>query len=176
MQNIQILKCKNKIPFILIEVENHHVLKDLILSEILEMGQHSNIDKHQKISNSDWFLPKEFFRSYFNYIEPVMKNVCHVVKETMQYKHDIKVDNYWFQQYEYGDYHNWHAHGGALFSCVYYVDIDDKMPKTSFKLFDDEFEIGIKEGSVLVFPPFLNHCSKPNKSKKTKTVIAFNLL
>jgi hypothetical protein len=44
-----------------------------------------------------------------------------------------------------------------------------------FELFGEAFEIDVKEGVVLIFPSFLKHCSKPNESKHTKTIISFNV-
>jgi ectoine hydroxylase-related dioxygenase (phytanoyl-CoA dioxygenase family) len=49
-------------------------------------------------------------------------------------------------------------------------------PKTSFKLFDkSEIEIEMNEGEILIFPSYLEHISKSNKSDKIKTIISFNI-
>jgi ectoine hydroxylase-related dioxygenase (phytanoyl-CoA dioxygenase family) len=88
----------------------------------------------------------------------------------------LKVDNYWFQQYKRNDYHSWHIHENGLFSCVYYVDMPNEAPKTTFNILGNETEVSVSEGQVLVFPSYLLHCSKPNKNIKTKTIISFNIV
>ena len=40
--------------------------------------------------------------------------------------------------------------------------------------FKDEKGVKAKEGDIITFPAFLFHRSKPNTSKKRKTVISFN--
>ena len=167
---------KTNIPFLLYEVKNHLEIKNKILNTINEMGCYSYINKNQQISNSDWQLTRDFKRPYLEFVLNIFKDVVFYVNEKFEYTEEpVQVINYWFQQYNYGDYHTWHKHSDGILSCVYYVNLTDDNSKTSFKLFDKEFEIEVKEGTVLIFPSFLNHCSKPNKSKNKKTVISFNL-
>jgi len=61
-----------------------------------------------------------------------------------------------------------------LYSNIYYLDLPEGTSKTTFKFIDKEFEVDVEEGDILTFPGSMLHCSKPNTSEHTKTVIAFN--
>jgi hypothetical protein len=164
-----------KVPFFKYEVSSHLSIKNIILDDIENMGIHNLIDNDQRISNTDWHLSVDTFRPYIEHIKPDITQVCNDLKKYFGYEEDIKLTNYWFQQYSKGDYHHFHAHGQCSFSCVYYVNLQGNNPKTTFKINSEEFEIDIKEGEILVFPGFLPHTSKENTSGEVKTVIAFNL-
>jgi len=161
----------DKIPFIILKIDNHLEVKNKILDAIKYAGK----NKYQEIYNTDWGKDKNYPRPYYEFLKDIFNNISETVTKIYQYSDKLEVKNYWFQQYTNNDSHDWHIHKNCLFSCVYYIELCDETPKTSFKLFNEEFDISINEGEVLIFPSFLLHCSKPNKSNKTKTVVAFNL-
>jgi hypothetical protein len=164
------------LPIFKYEVDDHKTIKPLILEAIKEMGTYSLIDKYQHISNTDWHLHEGFNRPYFKYVEPHVHNVCNQLKKELNYEEtQITLLNYWFQQYEKGDYHTWHNHIKSLFSAIYYVNLQSSNPKTSFRIGKKEFDIDVKEAEILIFPSFLEHTSKQNKSDFTKVVVPFNL-
>jgi cupin superfamily acireductone dioxygenase involved in methionine salvage len=164
--------------FIISDVLEHKDLKQKILEAIKEIGVHSSIIKANSLFNTDWELNPNYPRPYFPIVKQLFeeqnKKICGV------YNFDgcdaIGItQNFWFQQYAFGDFHNWHLHsGGCTYSSVYYVDLPKGSSKTTFRFLNDEFEIDVKEGQILSTPSMLLHCSKPNKSKEIKTVIAFN--
>jgi hypothetical protein len=84
---------------------------------------------------------------------------------------ELKIQNYWFQQYYYNNYHDWHNHPQCHFSSVYYLELPKGTPITEFKVSQ---EIEAKEGDIITFPGYLFHRSPPNGLKKRKTVIVFN--
>ena len=43
-------------------------------------------------------------------------------------------------------------------------------------MLDKEFDIDVQEGDILTFPSSYLHCSKPNKSDFTKTIIGFDII
>jgi cupin superfamily acireductone dioxygenase involved in methionine salvage len=164
--------------FIISDVLEHKDLKQKILEAIKEIGVHSSIIKANSLFNTDWELNPNYPRPYFPIVKQLFeeqnKKICGV------YNFDgcdtIGItQNFWFQQYAFGDFHHWHLHsGGCTYSSVYYVDLPKGSSKTTFRFLNDEFEIDVKEGQILSTPSMLLHCSKPNKSKEIKTVIAFN--
>lgn len=155
-------------------VPEHNKIKDKILSLISETGKYSNIFRDvQKISNTDWHVTSSLPRPYIDFVFPIFDLHNQKLMEHVGYNSVDSID-IWYQQYESGDFHTWHTHKRAMFSNIYYVDLPDKSPKTTFKVGSNEFEINIKEGDILSFPSYLIHCSKPNKSNKTKTIISFN--
>jgi hypothetical protein len=170
------LNIRNIFPYFFIgKVLNHTQIKDKILEEIENMGQYSFISEKNgiKISNTDWYLPSNEYRPYYDIVSPSLNDYCQRLCSYLKYD-NIGIDNYWYQQYKFGDYHNWHNHPKGMFSNVYYLDLGEGTPKTTFKFMDDEFELEVEEGQIITFPSFLVHCSKINNSKNTKTVIAFN--
>jgi hypothetical protein len=161
-------------PFILTDVKQHEEIKPLILSQIKSMGVHGFIEEGQQLSNSDWYLPNNRVRPYFIYVQDIFAKLQNDIIEKFNYSPKTDGMTYWFQQYKKGDYHDWHAHFGCMFSNVYYVDLPEKASKTTFKVLDREFEVDVEEGQILTFPSCFLHTSKPNKSTKIKTVISVN--
>ena len=171
MSDVRIVE--GKCPIFITKVDDHKLIKHDILKNISRMGKHSMVTELQSISNSDWFLPSHLERPYMPLVRPSIEN--HISKLSRVLKTErIEVSNIWFQQYEKGDYHSWHLHPRCVFSNVYYVDLDNQNPKTSFKILDHEMEVDVEEGMIITFPSFIKHCSKINESNNTKTVISFN--
>jgi hypothetical protein len=157
-----------------------NIIKEEILNNIKKMGKFSliqeNLINKQKIYNTDWHLNDSFVRYYQDNIINIFQDINIHINNLYSCDAKLSIINYWFQQYEKNDYHQWHIHNSCIFSCVYYVDIQEDTPKTLFKLFDkSEIEIEMNEGEILIFPSYLEHISKLNKSDKTKTIISFNI-
>lgn len=154
-------------------VENHHELKPLVLASLRDFGEFSYRSAHNSISNTDWHLAPNVIRPYLELVlQPISQHV-EAVRLANNYT-SSSVGRCWFQQYKKGDFHDWHTHGECMFSSVYYVDLPDGSPKTSFLLDGKEFSIDVREGDILTFPSFLAHRSAPNPSDRAKTVFSFN--
>jgi hypothetical protein len=166
-------------PFLISTTKNHPGVKEKILKSISSMGTSSvdNPANHEKISNTDWYLGRDVPRPYFDDIEQILTEHISLVNEVLGHPEGNKPSlvNYWFQQYEYSDYHRWHMHASCLFSNVYYVELPEESSKTSFKIMNREFTVDVKEGDILTFPSCILHQSAPNQSHHRKTVISFNL-
>ena len=165
-----------RLPIFKYKVDNHEIIKPLILEDIKEMGSFSLMDKYQHITNTDWHLNEGFNRPYFKHVDFHIQNICNELKNQLGYvESKIMLLNYWFQQYTKGDHHKWHNHSKSLFSAVYYVNLQNDNPKTTFRLGNEEFDIAVKESEILIFPSFLEHTSKENNSEYIKTIVSFNL-
>lgn len=170
-------KIRNIEPYFFIyDVENHLQIKDAILSGIDSEPLKPMNSENERIFNAnysrkmhDTVLNKDLDDMFMH----LMREHSKEFGKILNYSH-IDIKNYWYQQYKYNDYHGWHTHGGVLFSNIYYVDLDSESSPTTFEFLGKEFDIEAKEGQILTFPAFLRHCSKPNKSYKTKTVFVFN--
>ena len=163
-------------PFYIYDVPNHAEVKPLILNGIQSMGTHCIMDAYQRISNTDWHLSPKRERPYVKYFMPIVDTHLPALLQSSNLfgvATELRLINYWFQQYAKDDEHNWHIHELSTFSNVYYVDLPAGASKTSFKVGNEEFEVEVVEGQILTFPSCFTHCSKPNKSD-TKTVISFN--
>ena len=162
--------------FIVSDVPNHALLKDEILSAINTMGIHSSITQGCSIYNTDWELKKEYPRPYWDLIGSLVEEQHNKIAALYKRPVEMSIINYWFQQYAFGGFHEWHLHGLSTYSNIYYVELPENSVKTSFIFLDEEFTIDVKEGQVLSAPSFLLHCSKPNQSNNLKTIIAFNTI
>jgi len=147
--------------------------KEEILKAIDSMGSHSLIERGQQISNTDWHLQRDYLRPYYDIVQPIIEQCLSEANKKMG-SNIIDIGNYWFQQYNTGDFHEWHNHGMSTFSSVYYVELP-KSTSTTFRYMGDEFQVDVKEGNYIIFPSYLRHCSKINKTKQRKTVIALNI-
>lgn len=160
--------------FVISDVLDHKNLKHKVLSAIKDMGVHSSIIKDNSLCNTDWELHRNYPRPYWALVQPLFEKQNEKINTLYGNCVKAAIQNYWFQQYAFGDFHTWHLHGGCLYSSVYYVDLPEESSKTTFSFLGQEFEMEVKEGQILSSPSMLLHCSKPNKSKSIKTVIAFN--
>ena len=160
--------------FVISDVPDHQNLKQKILDGIKKMGIHSSITGTVSLCNTDWELNPNYVRPYFSIVQPLFEDQNKKICSLYTFETTAVVKNFWFQQYAFGDYHNWHLHDSCTYSSVYYVELPEEGSKTTFNFLGKEFEMDVKEGQIVSSPSMLLHCSKSNKSKKTKTIIAFN--
>jgi uncharacterized protein (TIGR02466 family) len=118
------------------------------------------------------------------------------LKEYLGFKQDkkISIENYWVNINQKGDFNKLHKHPFSLFSASYYV----KVPKDSgqihfmnpinehnytirqetineFNYFNsNEWHVQPEEGTLIVFPSWLNHLVLPNEGEEERISIAFN--
>jgi hypothetical protein len=148
-------------------------MKEEILKVVGSMEINPIDDGEQKISNGDWYSGRKISRPYFDIIEPSIQNCIIEVSKKIK-SNPIEIVNFWYQQYGHNDWHDWHHHGNCTFASVYYVELPEKT-STTFDYMGEEFQVDVEEGDYLVFPSYLRHCSKLNKTGKRKTIIAINL-
>ena len=153
-----------------IYIMNTDLPKTELLNSIADIGINALIDDTQSISNTDWMLGVNFNRPYFEIIQPVITKCLEELSGIVK----LVPKEYWYQQYEQNDYHGWHRHPLCTYSSVYYVELPQDTT-TVFRYMNDEFTINAQEGDYVVFPSYLEHCSKPNVSGSRKTAIGINL-
>ena len=111
----------------------------------------------------------------------------------------LSIENYfyltqsWVTFNEKGSYHHQHTHPNAIFSCVYYVQVDSgdfqlkmpfsrlqegfnfKYPKKQDNIWNSHtFTTKVKTGDVIIFPGWVPHQSTPNMSDTTRILFASN--
>lgn len=151
--------------------EGHEAVKSEFIKTISVLKKDEYKDL-QTISRSDWRdTPKNSI-----YPDAIEQNI---IEHIQQVKIKLNLDNYWlqncwFQQYKTGDFHGWHVHAKAMFAGVYYIELPKDSEGTLFSHINKEFYLPTTEGDIISFPTFVRHCSVPNKSLHTKTIIAFN--
>lgn len=165
-----------QVPIFIKKVNNHLDLKKQVLEDIESMGTHSLIEpfNDQCISNTDWHINYNIRKPYVNTLQTLIWETIGDLKELSKIQKDIKISNYWFQQYLPGDYHGYHNHINSFYNIVYYVELPENGAKTTFNVLGEECEFEVEEGDIICFPGSVMHCSKPNKSNQRKTVVVFN--
>jgi hypothetical protein len=166
-----------QMPILIVKHEQHQETKKELLKEIELLGKNSLVDNNERISNTDWHIKSK--KTYFNILLPVftqtLVNLKHGLKLTsIPVEYNLRLTNFWYQQYEQGDYHGWHDHLDAFYSSVYYVELPKNGAKTTFMILGKEYEFDVEEGDILSFPGTAFHCSKPNISEEKKTIVSFN--
>lgn len=161
------------IPVLVNHFNKHEEMKPFILSAI-EAAEADNVaEETQRIYKTDFFK-RTNQKAYLPFVVRMFNQHLVDLNNYFKYPKDLSVDEYWFQQYNVGDYHSKHLHLRSILSNVYYVELPDGAAKTNLILPDGEMTIDVKEGDILTFPSFIMHESKPNQVGR-KTVVAFNI-
>jgi len=184
------------------EISNNDYLKDLMLSEIVEISEHLEIP-------SDWlttklktsFLGEPKGMEVIEKYKSILKNEyvrCLSDIFDKEYKVKLVDDNIWYNVYTDGEYQELHDHiGQALnpfhWSCIHFLSFKKgehnppefrdpiaQVRQLSIAMEDDwvgEYYVpSVEEGTFLMFPTYLQHrvlpCVKTNYPRVT---FSFNL-
>ena len=98
-------------------------------------------------------------------------------------KKDIEITDIWSVTYKNGDYHTPHNHGSTGLSGILYLNLDKNSPSTTYlqpwnDWYSDRtimYPMPVQEGQIVVIPQFINHFSEPNKAKKIKRIISWDM-
>lgn len=165
-----------KVPLLVIPFKKHNIFKIKVLEKI---DNYHNFDLPYKkdndsISKTDW-NDKESFKEYLSIIKT---DLIESVSESFQYFNSkgIAFGNFWFQQYNKNDFHDWHIHKHCHWTSVYFLELPHTSLKTEIQSFDRQslLEYNAKEGDIITFPSCLYHRSPINQLPIRKTIISFN--
>ena len=123
-------------------------------------------------------------KSYVHYLEdflrPLLFEFCKEAEVT------CSMTDAWCVRYQKGDQQTVHNHRSWGFSGVLYVEYDPKVhtPTCFVSPWNDPrtdtttlvFPDNIKEGTVVITPSVTHHFVHPNLSRKSRTVVSFDLL
>ena len=123
-------------------------------------------------------------KKYVNYLEEFLKDVLFEFCE--EAKVSCSMTDAWCVRYQKGDQQTIHNHRGWGFTGILYVEFDPKVhtPTCFMAPWQDprtdttslSYPENVKEGTIFISPSFTHHFVKPNESRKTRTVISFDLL
>lgn len=116
-------------------------------------------------------------------IESILKTELDQFNSYFNFTH-CKIHLSWFNKAVTGDYHTVHNHSVIGYSSVCYIEYDhDEHTPLEFISPFNNFLTGetiyyipqVTEGSIIFFPSAILHYTLPNKSKKDRSILAFNL-
>ena len=141
-------------------------------------------------TSSDVRLLKKYPR-----IERILLNKFkRVAKENFYYKNDFVISTSWMSKTDPGGYSQMHMHKNSFYSGVYYFNeydndssaLEFETPLSAyadFQLIPTEFnmmnsnswKIWPEKNLLVLFPSYLRHGVRENKSNETRYSLAFNL-
>ena len=160
--------------YILVQkIKEHNQIKDDLLCMMYKMPDKKTTTDFESIKKTDYYLPKEHTRDYgdlfLKTIQPYNDNIKNFYNAEEHW-----IINYWFQQYQDTDYHNWHVHPTTLLSNVYYVELENKNSTVFYdNVTKQEYQFELEEGDLITFPSLLPHRSQVNTNGR-KTIISYN--
>ena len=123
-------------------------------------------------------------KSYVRYFEEFLRDV--LFEFCQEAEVSCSMTDAWAVRYQQGDQQTIHNHRGWGFSGVLYVEFDPKVhtptcfmapwqdPRTDTTSLASPKNV--KEGTVFISPSFTHHFVHPNKARKQRAVISFDLL
>ena len=161
--------------YIIQDIVEHSKIKSQLLEYINEMPDDSISEDYQRLSKTDWNIPKDHQRKYLDLFAPIIKPYINNICDELKFK-TWDVDNVWYQVYNKGDTHGWHVHCETNYTNVYYLDLPDESIKT--QIYDDTtksiVELEVHEGQLITFPASIKHRSPVNDTDQQKVIISFN--
>ena len=123
-------------------------------------------------------------KNYVRYLEgilrPTLEEFCDEAQVT------CSMTDAWCVRYQKGDYQDIHNHRGWGFSALLYLEFDPQVhtPTCFMAPWQDPrtdtttvaMPNDVHEGTLIIFPSFCHHFVNPNKVRKQRTVISFDLL
>ncbi len=171
------------IKFARIEIKNWEHKKKQILERMGEL----TCEGDPIIPKEEEYLETNFFTDVHDKDRMDVRNILQ--EELYDFSKrsgcDIQVHGSWIERAHSGMNHNVHNHGALGYSAACYVCYDPKVhTPTQFlapfshavdgELIHHEPE-NAKEGTLILFPSYLPHYTRPNLSNKERIVLSFNL-
>jgi len=165
-----------KMPIMLFPYKEHNYKKETLLDIIENTPKGSITEEDTIISETDYFLNDGLNKKYIEILgEDFFRQIDNAFCEINHGPWSTQVA--WVQSYLKNETHSWHKHHSCLWACVYYLELPKDSPGTLMKnpITNEIFDLGAKEGDVIIFPSQIVHCSPPNTSNQRKTIIGLNI-
>lgn len=163
----------------IIKYPNHEKNKELIVEMIRNADGNSVSDDWSKIKMTDLGINVQ--RSYFDKtihseFQALFENFIAFWNKEQGIPDWINmIYDFWYMDYDCGDYVKWHNHPLSSMSAIYYLHLPRQEDVISFKNWDGEYYIPkVEEGDILFFPSMQVH-SALCTSEEGKISINFNL-
>ena len=174
------------IKFARIEIKNWEYKKKQILERIGELTNEGD-----PIASKEKEYKEYLETNFFMHLDDKDRmDVSNILKEELydfseESGCDVQVDGSWIERTHSGMNHNVHNHGALGYSAACYVCYDPKVHTPTRFLAPFSHSIdgelihhdpeNVKEGTLILFPSYLPHYTRPNLSTKERIVLSFNL-
>ena len=159
---------------------NHKKIKPKLLKLINKAKAKSQKIKNKyyndNVTRNDFDYGDDFDRPWVKYFIKDLRKYLITVSNELGYG-EFRIIRVWFQQYDKGSCHNWHLHANN-YTGVYYLDMPKGSAPTEFvnpSDFNEKFVNNGEEGDIISFPCYIIHRAAPQKIKKRKTIISWNM-
>jgi len=186
-------------------IENNDEIKESLLPILNE--RYKNLEPpdswitnklHTSFNRIDDDHDELFFSGHNFYQKILEKSYKKCFENFFNAEYIISIKSIWYNYYLENEYQEWHNHLGSIFSpahfaCVHFLSYDNEIHQPTVfkdpldKFRDHSYELeydycmqnipNIKEGDLLMFPSYLDHCVHPvKKSQKCPRItISFNI-
>ena len=163
-------------------VKNFFSFKDDLIKLIYMDGKGAS---HENIFKTDYFSKQK--GEWFNLFSEKVLREFSLWFMKLHKADQLVVEESWYQIYNKNNFHELHTHSGTNFTNVFYLQLPDKKNCTFIEELEAVFKnirknstfienesVDVLEGSLITFPGFIPHESKPNLSDTPKIIISFN--
>ena len=139
-----------------------------VLSKYPEILQNNFYSNRNKCNINTEFL--DIFKDEFKLI-------------STKHNSKIKLQRTWSVIYSKGHYHVPHNHGSKGYCGILYLDMNEKLPLTTYiqpwQTEEDTtrlYKPKVLEGDIMIVPQFLHHYSEPNTTNYKKRIVSFDFI
>ena len=139
-----------------------------VLSKYPEILQNNFYSNRNKCNINTEFL--DIFKDEFKLI-------------STKHNSKIKLQRTWSVVYSKGHYHVPHNHGSIGYCGILYLDMNEKLPLTTYiqpwQTEEDTtrlYKPKVVEGDIMIVPQFLHHYSEPNTTNYKKRIVSFDFI
>ena len=163
-----------EINFLELEIKNFNEKKSRLLDMLKAYPE-------KRLKNQNFLTNRQSDRNGMaEKFEELMMNEIKNITENL--KCNFKLQDIWSITYEVGDYHPVHNHGGIGLTGLLYLQTNENCsPTYCLQPWNDHMEdktiyrkLPSKEGTIVIFPKFINHFTEPHDGDLDKKVIAFD--
>ena len=175
-----------KVPFYKADIARWADKKEDVMSQLLEnLDGYLQEDDNTTSFHSTFRDPQtslELFKPFLDFILLDLDQARTMERMSGGYPMP-DISSIWYQSYKRNQHHELHNHGPIGWSAIFYAifDKEEHRSTTFYAPFADvagemlKIEPEVDEGTLLIFPSYLNHEAKLSTSDKQRAIISFNM-
>ncbi|CAK0772710.1 hypothetical protein CCP3SC1AL1_620010 [Gammaproteobacteria bacterium] len=128
----------------------------------------------------------------FSPIKNFIQTNIELVMEDLGFQPNIQITGMWGTRHRNAQYHHRHNHGNSFLAGIYYLNGNNNSGTTFFSPHNSHSQIipavktvhkmqnswvnPFQEGTLIIFPSWLEHSTQPNTSKSIRHILSFNTM